>query len=80
MDLNLNPYSLDWIIIFFSPVVNPNLRGYLLLSIFWLIIQVSAFFAGTVLLGMHPFHLFGSSFWQKELKVMRNPQELLVSN
>lgn len=40
---------------YFYPVVNPNIRGYLLLSLFWLIIEVSVFFAGAVLLGVHLF-------------------------
>lgn len=84
-------YSLSWtgllLGFFFSPPrCEPQfLRGYLLLSdIFWLSIEVSVFFAGTVLLGMHPFHLFFFFLdllsGKKEFKVMRNPQEFLVSN
>ena len=91
LDLNLNPHypGLDYCFFFPPPRCEPQfLRGYLLLSdIFWLSIEVSVFFAGTVLLGMHPFHLFLSFFFfldllsgKKEFKVMRNPQELLVSN
>lgn len=90
VDLNLNTHypGLDycWVFFFSPPRCEPQfLRGYLLLSdIFWLSIEVSVFFAGTVLLGMHPFHLFFFFLdllsGKKEFKVMRNPQEFLVSN